>query len=106
MIEFVKDYSTRYPNYYVEFDKRNPVGYMKIKGHELWLHEDSSGKLFFDKIRNDCINYIKRQPRILWFDYLSTNDPSIFRVYKFTGSCSNWVEGVIDKQSLHQIDFV
>ena len=54
--------------------------------------------LFFDKIRNAkhmMYNYEKRQPVVLWFDYLVYGG---FRVFKFTGSGPNWIEGVIDIQ--------
>lgn len=89
MIEFVKNYAIM-PYLPVEFDKRVPVGYMKIKGYDLWLHEDIYGNLFFGKISGGS-------PRVLWFDYISTLDPGLFRVYKFIGKY-NWTEGVIDKQ--------
>ncbi|MCJ7637938.1 MAG: hypothetical protein MUO21_10655 [Nitrososphaeraceae archaeon] len=111
-VEFVKDYKLEYNNSSnyaqvpnsngtylpVEFQHRVPVGYMKVKGKDLWLHEDDHSNLFFDKIRNAkhmMYNYEKRQPVVLWFDYLVYGG---FRVFKFTGSGPNWIEGVIDRQ--------
>lgn len=104
-IEFVKNYELEYngPSNYesvpnsngtylsVEFAHKVPVGYMKIKNKDLWLHEEN-GVLFFDRIKDDKYGFGKRQPLVLWFDYLVYGG---MRVYKFTGS---GIEGVIDKQ--------
>ena len=59
----------------VEFTRKDPLGYMKIKGANLWLHEN--GKLYFDYIRQSDFYY--RQPLVLWFEYVRERECIAYR---------------------------
>jgi len=58
------------------FHRKDSVGYLKIKNQENWLHENVDG-FFFDKIRNGLFE--KRQPAVIWFDYITEKN---FVIYK------------------------
>jgi len=97
-IEFLKDYNkesnsiqnNKYYNFQllennqdtyqpVEFTKKDPLGYLKIKNYDLWLYEnDKSG--YIDYIHYGYYSTI--QPLVLWFDYIQETQ---FLVYKIIG---------------------
>jgi len=96
-IEFLKDYKIEpnkfqtygpYPIYenigtypIVEFRRKDPLGYIKLRNTKLWLHGDvNKGNTYFDVIRMGSYNW--RQPLVCWFNYLTE---SSFVVYVLLG---------------------
>ena len=60
----------------VNFNKKDAVGYIKIKNADIWLHENIHG-YYFDKIR--CGLFEKRQPDVVWIDYLTEGHFIVFK---------------------------
>ena len=74
----ILDTDNTYPD--VEFTKKDPIGYIKLKGKELWLHDENNNKVFFDHVRTKDFYY--RQPLVVWFEYIRER---MVIVYRLTG---------------------
>lgn len=93
-IEFIKDYqkehnpilpnmsynfqtldhtNNTYPK--VEFQRKDPVGYIKLKNSSKWFYEDKSD---FDFIR--CGNFASLQPIVVWFEYVRENEVIAYKL--------------------------
>lgn len=94
-IEFLKDFNKEYNEIFinktysfapllntngvypkVEFERKDPFGYIKLKNSNLWLH-DENNRLFFDYIREGDFTY--RQPLVLWFQYVRERECILFK---------------------------
>jgi hypothetical protein len=118
-IEFVKDYKLQYNEIYtnmtysyapllntdgvypvVEFTRKDPNGYIKLKGKDLFLHQRGD-QLFFDIIRDGLFS--ARQPLVLFFEYVREGE---FIIYTLAGPQLNALmktvnDGVSNVKYLH-----
>jgi len=61
----------------VEFNRKNSVGYIKLKDRDLWLQDDDK-KIYFDIIRFQDFDY--KQPKIIWFQYTREQELIIYKL--------------------------
>lgn len=73
----------------VEFNRRDTVGFIKLKGEELWFQDDGK-KLYFDIIRYE--DYSFKQPKIIWFQYTREQELIIFKYLGYN------VESILKKE--------
>lgn len=60
----------------VEFDRKYPMGYIKMKDKDLWLYEKNN-KLYFDLIT--CGDFTEEPPLVVWFDYPKEGQVVVFK---------------------------
>ena len=94
-IEFMKDFHREYneflPNktydFYpienthgafpkVEFDRKDPIAYIKLKGKDLWLYINNNGP-YFDLVPFEDFTF--KQPFVVWFEYPIENEVLVCR---------------------------
>lgn len=63
----------------VEFERKYPNGYIKLKNRDLWLYEKDN-KVYFDFIK--CGDFTDKQPMVIWFEYVREREVII---YKYLG---------------------
>ena len=72
----------------VEFERKYPMGYIKLKNRDLWLHEKDNN-VFFDVIK--CDVFTEKQPMVIWFEYVREREVI---AYKYLG---HGIESIIKK---------
>lgn len=80
----------------VEFRRKDPLGYIKIRGNDLFLHRDNKLSL----ISGEC-PYVT-QPLVIWFSYLYER---IFVVYRFYGQGLNNIYKKRDPQNFYYLNY-
>lgn len=72
----------------VEFERKYPNGYIKLKGKDLWLYEKDN-KPYFDLIK--CGDFAEKQPMVIWFEYVREREVIVYKLLGYN------VESVMKK---------
>lgn len=80
----------------VEFRRKDPLGYIKVKNTDLFLHGDNK----LSHVIGDC-PYIK-QPLVVWFQYLYER---VFVVYRFYGYGLSNIHKKINPQNFYYLNY-